>query len=142
MRSLLALLLLGWTFAFADRILRRVMPDPRDGVARAVAAGGFGLGFVTLVSLWVMLASPGSPAFAIALGASVSLWLADRVVDRAEVPVATELRRRAGPTPIIVALAAATAICGAAIVFDAAYWPFENGDALALYAPFGKFIYK
>jgi 4-amino-4-deoxy-L-arabinose transferase-like glycosyltransferase len=43
--------------------------------------------------------------------------------------------------PLLIVLAAAILLVSAAIIFNAAYWPFVDTDALAIYAPLGKILY-
>src|SRR5205085_4275494 len=47
------------------------------------------------------------------------------------------------PTDLLSkALFATIVVNGAAIIFNAVSWPFGVGDALDLYAPFGKHLYE
>jgi hypothetical protein len=147
MRSALTLAAIVWSFWFAHGPVARLLPaELRDRLTQAVVTGGLSLGLITLVPLWVMLVWPGGPAFPLAFGASIVLFVVDRAArgrggeaDRPPVPRSRPAwSHESLPRALIVAIAA----CSAAILFNAAYWPFAINDALALYAPFGKHLYR
>jgi hypothetical protein len=147
MRSVLAVASVVWSFTFARGLIRRLLPvDRRDWLTLAAATSGFSVGIVTLTSVWAMMLWPGGPAFGIAAGASGLLWLSSRVAGSTpagrtgNAPAFT--RPFTGAAPFSRVLGAATLSCCAAILFNAAYWPFDVGDALALYAPFGRHLYE
>ena len=146
MRSLLALALIAWSLGFARGAARRLLPeDERDRLTLALTAAGLGLGAITLLPFWLMLAWPGGPAFLFALGGTVLFFLVERAVGSHE-PPARQSRPPGTPLPrwelLSLVLVAAIVLVCAGIVFNATYWPFAVGDALALYAPFGKHLYE
>jgi hypothetical protein len=128
----------------AAGITRRLLaPVVRDPLTVAVAGAGFGLGLVTLVILWGLILTPGGPVFAIALAATLLLAMAG-VASPAAAP-ATSPRPGilpAGLRLLRAVLLAGIALCCTAILTNAVLWPFEVGDALALYGPFGRHIYE
>lgn len=125
----------GWT--------RWLMPDAGESrLARALTTLGLSAGGVTLAMFWGLALLPGvSIGFPAALGIAAiggtGAWLAGRT---------PHTRRSAAPPlgdrTMIVALTLVSAIVGVAILFDAAYWPFAPGDALAVYAPLAKGLYE
>jgi Dolichyl-phosphate-mannose-protein mannosyltransferase len=144
MRNLLAVASIVCVFTFARPATRWILPRNRlDDLALTLAAGGLGVGFITLVPLWVMLVRPGGPAFAVAVVAAAGVWLAGLVAGRRRGARAALAAPAVRPNrPLARILLAAIGLCCAAIVLDAVYWPFDVGDALALYAPFGRHLYE
>ena len=147
MRGVLALAFVAWIFTFARGLVRSILPPAqRDPLTIALTTAAFGLGLATLAPLWLMLADPGGPAFAFTLIVTLLVYLGARFVRprdaRAVQPDGAPTPRRLWPNLLSLAVIGAIGLCCTAIVFNAVYWPFDAGDALALYAPFGKFLYQ
>lgn len=147
MRLLLALGFVGWTLLCLGGVTRRLSPaDARDRLTLVLTSGALGLGLLTLVAFWIMLIAPGAPALAAALAVSVAVWAASRVMDArsGRAPRAADAPHDRREPRGLLGWTLVAAIAGpiAAIVVDAAWWPFDNGDALALYAPFSAHLYR
>jgi hypothetical protein len=144
MRNAFAVLCVGWIFTFAGGVIRPLLPiEQRDTATTVLAAAALGAGIASLLPLFAIIVLPGAPVFAITFAASVAIWLAGRIaaVGTNATPRprrSTPPRQRLGPSGLLAVL---TVLCAVAILFDAAYWPFDVGDALALYAPFAKHLY-
>src|SRR5262245_21936141 len=125
----------GWT--------RWLMPDPDESrLARALTTLSLSVGGVTLAMLWGLTLAPGvsvgfSAMIGIALIGSTGAWLARRAP-----PARGTTSLPIGDRALILPLALMAAVVGVAILFDAAYWPFAPGDALAVYAPLAKALYE
>jgi hypothetical protein len=147
-RVALAIAVVGWMVTFARRLVAPFLPGARDSLTVALTAAGVGVGIMTLLAFWVMLAIPGAPALSMAFGVSAVLFLAaasllprTSVTPRLDAST-TETQVGWLADPLSVALEAAILFSCVGILFNAVSWPFEVGDALALYAPFGKHIYE
>ncbi len=141
MRALLALALIGWIALYARGALRRVAAPLRlDRLTESLAAAGLGLGLATLVPFWVMLIAPGGPAFAVTLLATTVVAAAG-ALRRAPARATDSVRDRPPTDAVSRLLRIGIVLCCASLVFTSVYWPFDVGDALALYAPFAKHLY-
>lgn len=126
----------GWT--------RWLMPDAGESrLARALTTLGLSVGGLTLAMFWGLVLVPGGSAglgalLGIALIGGTGAWLARRVPPPH--PVAS--RPAAGREALVLPLTLVATVAGVAILFDAAYWPFAAGDALAVYAPLAKELYE
>ncbi len=110
---------------------------------RAVTAAGFGLGLATLGTFWAMLVWPEGPVFALGAAAGLLGWPAAAAAGGRSRESGRSVRtpsRAILREPLAPVLIAGIAVCCAGILFNAVYWPFEIGDALALYAPFARHI--
>jgi hypothetical protein len=147
MRILLALALIAWTGSYARGMARRVLPhELRDPLGVSIVAFAAGLGVATLVASWIVIAWPGGPAFPVAIAVTALVFVAGvRRTRSAEGDTARRETRPAGPGVgrdwVGRALMLAVVVAALAVLFNAASWPFDEGDALALYAPFGRHVY-
>ena len=138
-----ALLALGLGMTCAHGWTLWLMPGPGESrLARALTTLGLSVGGVTLSMLWGVALVPGaSPGLCATLGIALiggtGAWLAARTARPRRAP-----RPPVGDRTLIVPLTVVSAVVGVAILFDAAYWPFAPGDALAVYAPLAKEIYE
>jgi hypothetical protein len=139
----LALLTFGMSFAYGYACL--LLPaGRRHGLTLAVVTLGLSLGGLTLVMFWIAWLWPGRMTLAptllvCAILAAAGLWCS-RASWRPDAIPRSELwtSRR---DPLLIVLAAAILLASAGIVFNAAYWPFVDTDALAIYAPLAKGLF-
>ncbi len=124
----------------------------RDGRLLAwTLALALGIGLLTQIMFWMgVLRLPYSTAgigilflATVVLGTWVSSRLSTRARPASSIPVAIELDEQAAATPPAARIARLTyvisvAIVGAAILFNAVYWPFTRDDVVALYHPFAQ----
>ncbi len=143
MRLTIGIVLTGFGTVFAYGWACRLMPrGRRPWLDLALVPLALSLGGLTLWMFWVALLLPGRLNLATALAGpavlgGIGLWTSWR--DWAPDTPAP------GTTPcgrvldwVLVCLVSVTC---AAILFNSAYWPFSEEDALAIYAPLGKRIY-
>jgi 4-amino-4-deoxy-L-arabinose transferase-like glycosyltransferase len=143
MRSALAVACVAWSLTFARGLARRLLPPGgRDATTLAVATAGFGAGLVTLLVFWGLIVWPGGPVIPLSVAATFLLWTGAATIGRPARPHVRRDERGSALSPMERVLVSAIVLCCTAIVFNAVYWPFEIGDALALYAPFGRHIYE
>lgn len=140
MRLLLALAFIAWTSTCARALVYVLLPPRlRDAWTIRLSALAAGWGAITLVPAWIMIGS-GRHAFPAALASTFVLALAGRLMrrgrdDHPRMPDAPSM-------PLEWLLLAAVGAVGISILVNAAAWPFDIGDALALYAPFGRHLYE
>jgi hypothetical protein len=98
------------------------------------------------VMLWIAWLDPGRLSLPVVLvicggGAVLGLWLAWR---RDALPHgrSRRLRMDRGVSPLRTMLAVAAFLVAAGLLVNAAYWPFSDWDALAIYAPLAKRIFE
>lgn len=139
--------LIAWMLVFMRPTAAVLLPPAvRTPLVVSLTGAALGIGVATLVPFWLMLLMPGSPVFPVTLavtgiagvaGVSWTRWR--RAAHRAAPPgdEATVAHRHPWLERLLAAMVGAVA---AGILFNAAFWPFDNGDALALYAPFGRHI--
>jgi hypothetical protein len=144
MRILPGLALTGFGTVFAYGWALRLLPkERRTWLDLALVTLALSLGGLTLWMFWVALLLPGRLNLATALAGpaalgGIGLW----AIRRHSAPHSLE----SGTTPssgvldaVLVCLVSLTC---AAILFNSVYWPFSEEDALAIYAPLAKRIYR
>jgi hypothetical protein len=109
----------------------------------ALVTLGLSLGGLTLWMFWVAVILPGRLSLATALAgplalAAGGLWVSRRRWSMGVIDLGIERPRRL----LDVTLVCLVGLTGAAILFNSAYWPFSEEDALAIYAPLAKRIYR
>ena len=122
----------------------RLMPrGRRHWLDLALVTLGLSLGGLTLWMFWVALMLPGRLNLTTALAGpaalgGIGLWASwrDWTPDTINSGPASWRRMLDG---VFVCLVGVTS---AAILFNAVYWPFSEEDALAIYAPLAKRIYR
>jgi hypothetical protein len=119
-------------------------PGRRDRLTLALTTFGLGLGGLTLWMFWIALLWPGRLGLLPALvgvgglGAlGVGLARGDLRPDPAPPPGADP-----GDGVLRATLAVVVVLHCGAIVLNAAVWPFRDWDALALYAPTARTVYR
>jgi hypothetical protein len=144
MRNLLAVAFIAWMLCFARGWVRRFLwSADADSLSVMLATAGLGMGIMTLLSFWLLVLHVGRPAFLIVLAVSVAVFVSGRLAER-HLPARDDDGGAALALPrdvLVLTLGTALAGCCLGILINAAYWPFDIGDALAIYAPFGKDIY-
>jgi hypothetical protein len=145
MGIVIAATLILWMFASGWLPARLLLPVRlQTPLTVGVVAAALGPGLVTLPALWTILAWPGGPAFEVAVLSTfivtVGIWMR-RAPARQQ--VAWSRGQIAGTSQPLARLGLAiTGAVACGIVFNAVSWPFPEGDALALYGPYGKFLYE
>ena len=151
MRLLAGLFLTGFGLLFAYGWARWLVPRERRGklgtdtnfLELALVTLGLSLGGLTLWMFWLALVLPGRLSLATALAGPLALALAGLWVSRrgGSSGAASVSIERPGRL-LDVALVCLVGVTGAAILFNSVYWPFSEEDALAIYAPLAKRIYR
>ncbi len=143
MRLAVAMVLTALGAVFAYGWACRLMPrGRRHWLDLALVTLGLSLGGLTLWMFWVALVLPGRLNLTTALAGPaalgvIGLWASwrDWTPDTVGSTAAPWRRLLDG---VLVCLVSITC---AAILFNSAYWPFSEEDALAVYAPLAKRIY-
>lgn len=129
-----------YAYGWACRLLPR---GRRQRLDLALVTLGLSLGGMTLWLLWIALMLPGRLSLATALAGLITMavlgfWASWR--DWRPDPTDPGIGQRGRVFDhLLVCLVGLT---GLAIVFNSAYWPFSEEDALAIYAPLAKRIYR
>ncbi len=133
---------LGAIFAYgwACRLLPR---GRRHRLDLALVTLGLSIGGLTLWMFWIALVLPGRLNLATAMAGPIvfgglGFWASwhDWTPDAVEV---RNSKRSLAMDRVLLGLVGLTA---AAILFNSVYWPFSEEDALAIYAPLAKRIYR
>jgi hypothetical protein len=146
MAFLLTALIVGFGLTCGYGYACWLLPERRrTTLILVVATLGLSLGMLTLVMFWIALLFPGRLDLEGVLGVCVlcsglGLWLSrGRWLPWAELspPRWSFWLQR----PALAGLASIALIVSAGVIFNAAYWPFVDWDALAIYAPLARIIY-
>jgi hypothetical protein len=139
-----ALVVLGVALTCAWGVAAWQLPSrDRHGLTRWLTTLALSLGWLTLLLFGLLLARPGRSPFAWAFAGCVALALAGLALAiRGAPPRRHEdaAPGRAGPLEVALGLVVASGIAGA--LLNAVAWPFEPGDALAVYAPMSRQVFE
>jgi 4-amino-4-deoxy-L-arabinose transferase-like glycosyltransferase len=144
LQTLFAWLLLALIVAAAVPVTQRLLarsPHPENSLLALTLAPGLASGTLTLIMFWESLlggrfsaAGVTLPYFMLALGA---YWLLRPQRDAWGGEPQRLARPRARRRHLIML---PLLLVAAAILFNAAYWPFSRDDALAIYRPFAQMM--
>lgn len=144
MRGVLALAILSVGLGCTWTATGIVLPaGDRDRLTRSLTAFALGVGLLTLLLFALLLARPGRSPFAWAFATCAALLCGGLLhPPRATRPQGVRPDRGARWGLPEVTLAAAIAIWSGGALLNAALWPFDASDALAVYAPMSRHVFE
>ena len=147
MQSFLALVAIVVGMCFAYGWACWFLPaNRRDWLTLTLVTFGLSLGWLTLWMFWVTLIWPGHLSVGLVLGGSCIVGIAGLWVKRQDLkpaPVPGSISQAIQDMDAVEkTLTAVIVLICAGILFNSVYWPFSDQDALVIYAPIAKEIFR